>query len=66
LTTPVGHLPDLHSTVTLVFAGDDIAQPSVFWEPVSAAQVAPPGTVAVRSLVDSTALIAEATVTYVP
>lgn len=63
VTTPVGQLPDLPSTVPLVYAGGAQLDAAVVWEPVTPEQVAQPGSFQVRGLVDTTSLLAVATVT---
>jgi hypothetical protein len=65
VSTPVGELPDLPSTVTLVYEGGAELDAAVVWEPVTPDQVASPGTFEVRGLVDTTSLLARATVTVV-
>jgi hypothetical protein len=63
VTTQVGELPSLPSTVTLVYAGGAQLEAAAIWEPVTPEQVAAPGTFEVRGLVDTTSVIATATVT---
>lgn len=63
VTTPVGQLPELPATVSLQYAGGAELPAAVVWEPVRPEQVAEPGSFQVRGLVDSTSLLAVATVT---
>lgn len=63
VTTAVGELPELPATVTLLFAGGAEFEAAVVWEPVTAQQVAEPGTFEVRGLAETTSLLAVATVT---
>jgi hypothetical protein len=63
VSTPVGELPELPARVTLVYAGGAELDATVVWEPVNAEQVAEPGSFEVRGLVDTTSLLARATVT---
>jgi hypothetical protein len=65
VSTPVGELPELPATVTLVYAGGAELDATVVWEPVNADQVAEPGSFEVRGLVDTTSLLARAMVTVV-
>jgi hypothetical protein len=62
VSTSVGELPELPSTVTLVYEGGAELDAAVVWEPVTPEQVANPGTFEVRGLVDTTSLLARATV----
>ena len=65
VTTRVGELPELPSKVTLIYAGGAELEAAVIWEPVWPEQVANPGTFQLRGLVDTTTLLATATVTVV-
>jgi hypothetical protein len=65
VTTAVGELPELPATVTLGYAGGAQLDAAAVWEPVTPEQVAQPGTFEVRGLVDTTSLLATATVTVV-
>jgi hypothetical protein len=63
VSTAVGQVPDLPEVVTLVYAGGAQLPASVVWEPVRPEQVAQPGSFQLRGLVDTTSLLASATVT---
>jgi hypothetical protein len=63
VATPVGVLPELPSTVSLVYPSGATLPAAVVWEPLTPEQVAQPGTFQVRGLVDTTSLLAIATVT---